>query len=601
MNSNGTHFFVLNTLSLWQEADRVENLQVTGEGVSLARTSGYAYTDTLMAGSLFPGSLARDGCGVFYILDELKKSILVFDVRNRYSRWLECLSFKDPGSIAVSDTDIYVVDEEKLYCLARLSGQIRWIGAIQAGARIAARGTHGLYILDTDRNKVFKMVWKGEKREQEIELKDRQGQEYTLAEPTDIASDRQGNFYILEGQNRSVLKFDPDGRLLLDIAIPFKEEVEFVTLAAESSDHIFLGFKGEGDEGACGIVQLSRAVKYDVVGTYISKAFDSTMAGCRWHRVVLQADIPANTRVLLSYYAGDDDSETAAAKHFSPIPLVNPVDTLLTGAEGRYIRFKIQLLSDEAGTSTPLVQSLKVTFPRTTYLPHLPETYQEDEEKREFLERFLSLFETFLSRSEEQIFAFTKYLDAAAAPEGFIPWLSSWLAIAYDENWPPEQKRRLIRLAPKLYKKRGTPAVLSRLIEMFYAETPIIAEPFQFRCSRDEDIKALMVKLFGDSPHRFTVLLPPRWNREVTAAQRHTLQRIIDTEKPAHTSGSLQVLEPWFYLDMHTYLGMNTVLTRPEFILEKSSVLGRDTVIYDTEQAGQVARKSRVQIDTHLT
>lgn len=588
MDSNGTHFFILNTLSLWQEADRVENLQVTGEGVSLARTSGYVYTDTLIPGSLFPASLDRDACGVFYILDELKKSILVFDIQNRYSHWLDCLSFKTPVSIAVSDTDIYIVDEEKLYCLARLDGQIRWIGAIQAEARIACRGTDGLYILDTDKDRVFKMVWEGEMHEQEIELKDRQGREYALAEPTDIASDRQGNFYILEGQNKSVLKFDPNGRLLLDISIPFREEVDYISLTVGSSDHIFLGFKGEGEDKACGIVRLSKAVKYDVVGTYISKAFDSTMSACRWHRVVLQARLPANTRVLLSYYAADDGSEWAAAKHFNPAPLVNPADTLLSGAVGRYIWFKIQLLSDEAGSSTPLVQSLKVTFPRITYLPYLPETYQQDEEKREFLERFLSLFETFLSHSEEQIFSFRKYLDASAVPEGFIPWLSSWLAIAYDENWPPEQKRLLIRLAPKLYRKRGTPGVLSRLIEMFYAVTPVIVEPFQFRCIRDEDIKGLMVKLFGDSPHRFTVLLPPGWKdsrspvkraREVTAAQRHTLQRIIDTEKPAHTQGGLQILEPWFYLDMHTYLGINTVLTRPEFILERSSVLGRDTVI----------------------
>jgi hypothetical protein len=61
------------------------------------------------------------------------------------------------------------------------------------------------------------------------------------------------------------------------------------------------------------------------------------------------------------------------------------------------------------------------------------------------------------------------------------------------------------------------------------------------------------------------------------------------------------VLEPWFYLDMHTYLGVNTTLTKPSFILGKTSVIGRDTVLYDREEAGQVARKSRIGIDDTLT
>jgi hypothetical protein len=89
--------------------------------------------------------------------------------------------------------------------------------------------------------------------------------------------------------------------------------------------------------------------------------------------------------------------------------------------------------------------------------------------------------------------------------------------------------------------------------------------------------------------------------KEVTEAERVTLQRILDTEKPAHTNGTLQVLEPWFYLDVHTYLGVNTLLNKAEFVLGKSSVLGRDIVIYDKEYDGQVERKSRIGRDLILT
>ncbi len=52
---------------------------------------------------------------------------------------------------------------------------------------------------------------------------------------------------------------------------------------------------------------------------------------------------------------------------------------------------------------------------------------------------------------------------------------------------------------------------------------------------------------------------------------------------------------------MHTYLGINTALTKPEFILGKSSVIGRDTVLDDFEHAAQVGRHSRIDIDTELS
>lgn len=616
MKNDGTHFFVVNTPSLWQAAGKIEGLLVGEPGIALSRSSEYSYEETWTPGSVVPRSMDRDGCGVFYIIDDQKGQILVLEIRNQYSYWLKCLDFKDPVSVAVSDTDIYVVDGEKLYCLTRLSGQIRWIYEAESRVRIATLDEDALYALNIEQNRVFKLEWTGEMHIEEIELS--MGESSGTA--TDIASDREDNFYILYASNRVIFKFDRCGRLLQEILIPFKEDARYLTLAAESSDDIFLGFKSDDQGGGAGeslkpadsygIVRLSKAVKYDDEGIYISHAFDSTLAGCRWHRVVLEAEIPANTRVELSYLASDEWSETVTAERFQSVPLVNPVDSLLSGALGRYLWIRIQMFRDEAAAATPVIQSLRIDFPRNTYLRYLPETYQEDQVKREFLERFLSLFETFLSRSDGQILTFTEYLDGAAAPAGFIPWLSSWLAIAVDENWPLEKKRLLLQLAPDLYRKRGTPRCLSRIIELFYGQPPIIVEPFRFDCIRDKEIKELVTRLFGDSPHRFTVLVPPTWRdtdppvkkaKPLSIAERNTLQRIVDIEKPAHTSGTLQVLQPWFYLDRHTYLGLNSVLTKPEFILEVSSVLGRDTVIYDLEPAGQVGRKSRIEIDSTLT
>lgn len=613
MNNIETNFFIINTLPLWAEGTADGNLLIGDEGITLNKSSEYTYEDTIIPPSVVPVSLGRDACGVLYILDQNKKNVLLFDITNTYSRWMTNIPFENPISIAIDEFDLYIVDEVmkpggetgwKLYCVARVNGQIRREREIPFNARIASCGDGLLYVLDIENQKVYKTGWEWDLKEVVNELKG----------AADIASDRDTNIYILQPEKRIILMYDKEGILKQTLSIPFESGAQFLNLTVESSDHIFLGFEKQTSVeipgGARGILQLTKRVKYAVSGTYTGQVFDSTQAGCRWSKIILDADIPANTRVTLSYVASDD--EPGPDGPFVQDPIVNPTDALLKEAVGRYIRFKIELSGDENGWSTPLIRSLKVVFPVVTYLRYLPEIYQEDEDSKEFLERFLMLFESFLAQKEGQIFQFTKYMDPGSVPAEFIHWLSSWLAIAYDENWPLDKKRQLISLAPQLYKKRGTPWALSRLIELYYNIKPIIIEPFHFKCiekNNDEYIR-LLAKLYGLGSYRFTVLVPPKWEsqgspfkkaKQVTEAERSVMARIVETEKPAHTVGCMQVLEPWFYLDKHTYLGINTVLTTPEFILEKSSVLGRDTVIHEREPGGQVEIKSHIGVDSPLT
>jgi len=135
--------------------------------------------------------------------------------------------------------------------------------------------------------------------------------------------------------------------------------------------------------------------------------------------VVVDADIPANTIMNVSHYISDDETAEPTWSE----PMVNFKDALLLSPRGRYIRFKIELVSDDLHSDSPKVKSLKVYFPRLSYLRYLPATYQEDKAGREFLERFLSLFETLFSNLEGAVFALTKYIDSEAAPDAFLPWL----------------------------------------------------------------------------------------------------------------------------------------------------------------------------------
>lgn len=611
-------YFIINTQSQWEAAETTENILVTGESISLETSDTYAYLDTFGTGGQEVNSLALDACGVLFMTSATGTIFIQKfpDLREFFP--LACASFDRPVSIAAGADDLYVVartDEEgnasgwALVCLARINNQVRKRQEVAEGTTIASLGDYGLYLLDTQGQRIFKVEQYWQWEPQEIIALDSSGLPYSFHQPMDIASDRDGNFYILEAENKEILKFDPGGQWVQTIPIPFETGSGFTALAAAGSDNLYLGAVNEDETNS--VLQLSRSSSHEPSGIYTSGVFDSTIPGCRWHRVVLDADIPDNTLIKLSYSASQSETPPGGGDRFTAsTALENPRDALLIDATGRYIRFKLELFSDETGQNTPLIRSMKIYYPRDTYLRYLPATYQEDETGKDFTERFLSLFETFMQHSEEQIYDFTAYLDSETVPESFISWLSQWLAVTVDENWSETQQRQLLREAPQLYKKRGTGAVLSRFIEIYYGKAPIIIEPFQMECIDNEEYRTLISKLFSTDPYGFSVLLEPKWEDpdsgekravSICGTCRTALQRIIDAEKPAYTAGILHLLEPAVYLDMHTYLGINTLLSKRDFLLEKTSVLGRDTVTYGSEFSAQVERNSRIGIDFKLS
>ncbi len=604
MKQEEDKFFVINTRGLWEGGESLENLRVTEEGVTLESSNTYAYEDTVIPGAIVAVSLALDPCGTLYILDKNERDVYISPRSITAPRWLGSpyVDFQDPLSVAVIGSDIYVVDRVDsgglislhIYCISQWGGEINWQLEISENARIAAIGNGELYVLDVDAGKVFTVQAGGQWQplENSIPLT---GAPSSLAFPIDISADSEGNIYILEADNR-VLLFSPDGQYIETITIPFEEGAQFLNLAVESRDRIHIGFEtggaGSSSQVRLSIAQLGQAVRHEVSGVYVTRELDSTIPNCHWHRVRLDVDIPSNTLTKLSYSA----SETPGAVppdfggHFNAAPLTNPLDALLNGAIGRYIRFRIQLFSDETLQGAPMIRSLKIHFPRDTYLRYLPGTYREDVESLDFTQRFLSLFETFMRESEATVSNITRYLDPVAAPDEFIAWLSGWLSLTIDENWSRESRRQLLREAPALYKRRGTRGYISRIMEIYWGEAPITVEHFQLEDVENAAHRDLLTRLYCDHACAFTVLVEPRWEecgdtikiaKPILPALKGTLKRIVETGKPAHTSARLHMLQPWFYLDMHTYLGINSVLTQPRFVVGQNSVIGRDTRLED--------------------
>ncbi len=288
-----------------------------------------------------------------------------------------------------------------------------------------------------------------------------------------------------------------------------------------------LTFSGAGDllvSSPPGIARFTRATGVaGQEGVFYSGTLDNgaTDAG-QWHRLDLVADIEASG-VLDVFYATDDkpDSVEAVAKIFADeAPISEKVSALerlfdgrwqgpqelralgsaeradraahagadlerpashsvlFAGDTKRYLWLKL-VLSGHAPRAAAAVRELRIYYPRLSYLRYLPAVYQQDKPSREFLQRYLALFETVFTGLEGTIERIPELFDPQRTPPGFLDWLAQWLDLGVEEDWPAAVKQRLIQNASRLYGEKGTPAGLSELIGIVVDRTPVIRESFE--------------------------------------------------------------------------------------------------------------------------
>jgi phage tail-like protein len=620
--------------------------------------------------------------GTLYVADaEARQRVVALAEVNWQIRWAVDAASKPstkefqpakpftPADLAVSaEGELYALDGENKAVLkfdaagrrAGVFGQAELAGAAPASLALSPEGY--LYVLDPAAKRVWRFdVGQGAAPGTFFDLTSPKLP--ARFRPSGFAVDSHGVLYV--GEHRSVTSTEEDDRFIRRFDGEGKylgEAGEFrgsaLALALDSEDWIY-AYGEEEDERKMSVLtptlRYTRAEGMSLVrGRYFSRSLDSAEEGTEWHKFVLDADIPANTQVQVSYRAADDkqviiqgstdnlDRYIEAASNLDEgeragraaalddldwsEPAVNAGDALILEGVGRYLWLRIDLVGGEE--TAPSIGSLRLDFPRDTYLRYLPAVYQEDERSRDFLERFLSLFETFFSATERRINHLARYLDvdSSLATGDFLRWLASWLSIPEDKSWSEEQLRELIRRAPELYRKRGTREGLEAMIEIFTGERPLVVEHFQTAgCGQSAPVlrtrvagteqkvqshEEILRNLYGTDPYCFCVLLKPyrtetKGGRETTRRlsddERKAVRRIVDAEKPAHTCAGLLALQPWIHLDMHTYLGVNTYLSRPDARLDLQSAIPRDTVLDDRDEAGQLERRSRLNVDITLT
>jgi phage tail-like protein len=150
-------------------------------------------------------------------------------------------------------------------------------------------------------------------------------------------------------------------------------------------------------------------------------------------------------------------------------------------------------------------------------LTYLPAIYGEEP----FLGQFLMIFDSFWLPLERQIDQLYAYFDPRLAPPEFLSWLSHWVDLVLDENWPENRRRELIHSAASLYRRRGTAGALRDYLRIYMASEPQIIENGP-----------------EGSPFHFMVVFRVP---DPSAIDQDRVKRIIEEEKPAHTTYTLRV------------------------------------------------------------
>jgi phage tail-like protein len=344
-------------------------------------------------------------------------------------------------------------------------------------------------------------------------------------------------------------------------------------------------------------------------GYWVSDQLDSHIYRCDWHRIRVNASLPEATAITLSTYGQDIPATTEEIAAVDPGAwrTMGPVqagdnDLLVLSASARYLWVRIDLSGD--GYSSPSVASMRLEYPRNSYLRFLPAIYSADPASASFLARYLAIAQTSVEDIEAKLAAMPALFDPKAVPDAFVDFLSGWLNVPVEGTFTPAQQRKLIDAARGYLRIRGTPTAIRRhvasylhamsgvtlptdglpqLIEGFRqrryltlpaslsAQNPLWSPGFTARLQLDRFDRLGQVRpvsvgdpaldMFTRHAHRFRVFVPaalaPRH------ADRDLLIRAISAEAPAETVGELVLVRPAMCLGTQSLLGLDTLLAAP--------------------------------------
>lgn len=212
------------------------------------------------------------------------------------------------------------------------------------------------------------------------------------------------------------------------------------------------------------------------------KILDSGINNCLWHKIKIDADLENNTWVKVYYCisGSSQDIDWNSAQVMTAVfsnqktLLIQNTDENYEEIRGRYLHLKIQLGRGLVKQNL-LLREIRFYYQNNSYINYLPEFYQNDLKRKNFLERFLAIFEDSFKEQDELISNVHLYLDPEIASDDFLSWLSKWVNLdLYDLLG--ERNSEFILKAADFYSQKGTLNSLSELITFLTGKECAITE-----------------------------------------------------------------------------------------------------------------------------
>jgi phage tail-like protein len=292
-----------------------------------------------------------------------------------------------------------------------------------------------------------------------------------------------------------------------------------------------------------------------------------------------------------------------------------------------------------------VVERVRLTAPRDSWLQHLPSVFSQSEGQREFLERYLAIAQATWDEVEKCVGSFERFLDPSSVPPEYLAYLASWLDLRLEGTLDAEQNRTILSALPGLWRdwgtvrgmrawvrvhlaalsglpvdvieKAGLPGIVERFVDRRSLVLgrkdlaglcasgalfgPSVERRFQVGVfDREGEIELVSagepdLDLFRHYAHRFRIYAPASWVR--TPEAEALLRRAIDLQRPAHTTFDLVLVEPRFRIGEQSTLELDTVIGGDLSLRlgcatdaagrAPSSLLGYDTTIAGRRRVSQ--------------
>lgn len=395
--------------------------------------------------------------------------------------------------------------------------------------------------------------------------------------------------------------------------------------------------------------------QYEESGRVLSGALDGYEDQRQWGSLRLQACIPPGTHIRVMWMTRDDLDYVDALPRLAPAgePLSDialPEETPLPSAgawsllspqryplyqdsslrplsppaaggfawyeapviapPGRYLWAVFELSGNRS--HSPRIREARIAFPAHGLVQRLPRTLWREPAAHDFLRRYLAPMAAMLSEWEQVAAGRQRLLHPQATPAEALPWLGSLLGLVVEPCWPETAQRQMISEIARLFRRRGTPWALQRMLEILTGARVILVEKYRLRgggvignaeATRSSSVlgggfriggrigqeaEAAIAgsdiptdeQMFDQYAHRFSITLLASLSPE----QMSCVRRLVEAHKPAHTDFDICTVEAGTRVGVGLHIGLAAVIGRSsgwsplslgESVLGRGHLLGR--------------------------